>query len=130
MLAASFGVLEVFWLMLWFFVFILWIMLLFRVFADIFRSSDLGGFAKVLWLVFVILTPYLGVFVYLIARGGKMAQRDMADVQANEEAFRTYVRSAAGSDSPTAELARLADLKEKGAITDAEFATMKAKIIG
>jgi hypothetical protein len=127
---ASFGVFQVFLSMIWFFLFFVWIMLLFRVFADIFRSDDLGGFAKVLWLVFTIVTPYLGVFVYLIARGGKMAERELRGAQAQQQAAQDYIRQAAGTTSPADELARLAQLKADGVIDEAEFAAMKAKVIG
>lgn len=130
MLLADFGVGQVFLSMIWFFLFFLWIMILFRVFADIFRSRDLSGVAKVLWLIFVIVFPYLGAFVYLIARGHKMAEHAASDMATQEEAMRSYIQSAAGTGGPATELARLAELHEKGHIDDAEFAAMKAKIIG
>lgn len=126
---ASFGVLQVFFSMIWFFVFLLWIMLLFRVFGDIFRSRDLGGAAKVFWLIFVIVLPYLGVFVYLIARGGKMAENELSAMQAQEAAARAYIRDAAGA-SPAEELARLADLRDRGVISEDEFKALKAKAVG
>lgn len=126
---ANFGVMQVFWSMLWFFLFFLWIMLVFRVFADLFRDKDTGGFAKVLWIIFIIVTPFLGVFVYLIARGRQMAERDVAAIEAQDAAAKQYIREAAGS-SGADELARLVELKEKGAIDDAEFQKMKAKIVG
>jgi hypothetical protein len=130
MVLAEFNVAQVVWSMLWFFLFFVWIMLLFRVFSDIFRSKDLSGVKKVLWLLFVIITPYLGVFVYLIARGGKMAANDMAAIEAQDAAMQDYIRSAAGTaGSPAAELERLAKLKEQGVIDEAEFATAKAKIL-
>ena len=130
MIAADFGVGEVLWSFLWFFLFVIWIMILFYVFTDIFRSKDLGGLAKTLWVLFVILTPYLGVFVYLIARGNKMAENTVKAAQEQDAAARAYIRDAAGSDgSPAAELARLADLRDKGVIDDAEFQTLKAKVI-
>ena len=130
MIAADFGVGEVLWSFLWFFLFVIWIMILFYVFTDIFRSKDLGGVAKTLWVLFVILTPYLGVFVYLIARGNKMAENTVKAAQEQDAAARAYIRDAAGSDgSPAAELARLADLRDKGVIDDAEFQTLKAKVI-
>jgi hypothetical protein len=112
--------------------FFIWIWLLVRVFADIFRSHDLGGFAKFLWILFVIVLPYLGVFVYLIARGPKMAEHDMADAKAQDAAARAYIQNAAGTSSVSmaAELEKLADLKSKGVIDDAEFARMKAKVVG
>jgi predicted membrane protein len=130
MILAEFGVGEVLLSMFWFFLFFLWIMLLFRVFADVFRSRDLSGVAKVLWLVFVIVLPYLGVFVYLIVRGNKMAEHEIADVQAREAAMQDYIRSAAGTGSAAEELTRLADLRDRGVIDDSEFSSMKAKLVG
>jgi len=131
MLANEFGTGQVFWSMLWFFVFFIWIWLLITVFADIFRSHDMGGFAKFLWVIFVIFVPYLGVFVYLIARGHKMSEHAMEAAQANDAAARAYIQQAAGtSASPADELARLADLKAQGVIDDAEFQRLKAKAIG
>jgi magnesium-transporting ATPase (P-type) len=130
MLAASFGVGQVLWSLFWFFLFVLWIMLLLNVFGDIFRSKDLGGVAKVLWLLFVIVTPYLGVFVYLISRGDKMAERQLAVAQSNEAVVREYIQQAAGTAPSAAdELSRLADLKAQGVIDDAEFAALKAKVL-
>src|SRR5437016_2174662 len=113
-LASEWHVGQVFWSMLWFFLFFIWIWLLITVFADIFRSHDLGGFAKALWVIFVILVPYLGVFVYLIARGHKMGEHAMQQAQAQDAAARAYIQQAAGtSASPAEELARLASLKDQ-----------------
>jgi hypothetical protein len=126
--AAEFGTGQVFWSFLWFFLFFIWIWLLIVVFGDIFRSHDLGGWAKAIWCIFIIFLPYLGVFVYLIARGGKMHEHAVASAQAQDQAMRQYVREAAGTGGSTAdELARLADLREKGVISDAEFEQLKAK---
>jgi hypothetical protein len=131
MLASTFGVGQVLWSMLWFFIFLMWILLLFQVTVDIFRSRDLSGVAKALWILFVIVLPYLGVLVYLIARGDNMHEHAVADAKAQDEAVRQYVRSAAGTSASAAdELHRLADLKERGVISDAEFATLKAKVVG
>ena len=128
---AEWGVGQVFWSMLWFFLFFIWIWLLIAVFSDIFRSHDLGGLAKTLWVVFVIVAPYLGVFVYLIARGHKMSEHAMEAAQAQDAAARAYIQQAAGtSASPADELARLAALKDQGVIDDAEFQRLKAKAIG
>src|SRR5436190_4274593 len=122
MVVAEFGTGQVFLSMLYFFLFFIWIWLLIIVFSDIFRSHDLGGFAKAMWVIFVIVLPYLGVFVYLIARGHKMSEHAMEAAQANDAAARAYIQQAAGTSGSTAdELARLADLKEKGVIDDAEF---------
>jgi len=131
LIASDFGTGQVFLSMLWFFLFFIWIWLLIAVFGDIFRSHDMGGFAKAIWVIFVILVPYLGVFVYLIARGHKMSEHAMEAAQAQDAAQRAYIQQAAGTGaSASDELARLADLKAKGVIDDAEFAAMKAKVVG
>ena len=130
MLAAEFGVGQAVWTMFWFFIFFLWIMLVFQVVVDIFRSEDMGGGMKALWVIFVIVTPYLGVFVYLIARGGKMGERQMAMAKQQEVAAKEYIRDAAGAVGPATELARLNDLRKEGVIDEAEFNAMKAKILG
>jgi hypothetical protein len=130
-LADEFGTGQVFWSILWFFLFFIWIWLLIMVFADIFRSHDMGGFAKALWVIFVIFIPYLGVFVYLIARGHKMHEHAVEAAQAQDAAARAYIQQAAGTSGSTAdELQRLADLKAKGVIDEAEFQRLKAKAIG
>jgi hypothetical protein len=128
---ADFGSGQVFWSMLWFFMFFIWIWLLIMVFGDIFRSHDMGGFAKTIWVLFVIVLPYLGIFVYLIARGHSMGERSMKAAQEQDAANRAYIQQAAGTSGSTAdELARLASLKEQGVIDDAEFQRLKAKAIG
>lgn len=131
MLAAEWGVGQVLWTMIWFTIFFIWIWILISVFADIFRSHDMSGAAKALWIIFVVLLPYLGVFIYLIARGGGMAERNMAAAKKQDEAMRAYVRDAAGSTggSTAEELDKLAALKDKGVITDDEFAAQKAKLL-
>jgi Short C-terminal domain/Phospholipase_D-nuclease N-terminal len=130
MLAYNYPLLSIFWTMLEFFIFFLWIWLLIVIFADIFRSHDMGGLAKALWVLFVIIVPYLGVLIYLIARGGKMHERAAAAAAQQQKAFDTYVKQAAGSSGGSAdELAKLADLKAKGVLTDAEFETQKAKLL-
>jgi hypothetical protein len=122
--------LGLFWTMLIFFMWIVWIMLLIRVFADIFRSHDMGGLAKALWSIFVILFPFLGVFVYMIARGRSMTQRDVAVAQQHEVAFQSYVRGVASDGVSTAdELAKLSELKAKGVLTDAEYEQQKTKLL-
>jgi hypothetical protein len=128
-LAAEWGTGQVFWSMMWFFIFFIWIWLLITVFADIFRSHDLSGIAKAIWIIFVIFLPYLGVFVYLIARGHKMQEHAMESAQAQEQAMRQYVQSVAPTGSPADELAKLADLKAKGVISDAEYEAAKAKAL-
>lgn len=129
MFAYDYPLLGVFWSMLIFFLWFAWIVLLFRVFADIFRADDMGGWAKAIWSVFVILVPFLGVFVYLIANGGDMARRRLQDAQDSEAAFRTYVQSAAGSGGTATELAKLSDLHSSGVLTDGEFEQQKAKLL-
>jgi Short C-terminal domain/Phospholipase_D-nuclease N-terminal len=129
-LAYDYPLLGVFWTMLEFFLFFVWIWLLIIVFGDIFRSRDLGGFAKALWVIFVIVVPLLGVLVYLIARGGGMQERAVERAQERDQAFQNYVQQAAGPSSTADEVAKLADLKAAGAITEEEFQTGKAKILG
>jgi hypothetical protein len=131
-LAAEFGTGQVFLSMLWFFLFFIWIWILITVFADLFRSHDLSGWAKAAWVIFVIILPYLGVFVYLIARGHKMHEHAQQDVQAAQAAFDAQVRAAAGSGggaSAADQLAKLADLKANGTIDDAEFERLKAQVL-
>jgi len=125
----NYPLLDAFWTMLWFFLWILWFFLLFRIILDIFRSKDLGGWGKAGWLIFVCILPFLGVFVYLIARGSKMTQRDVEDAQAADQAARSYIRDVAQESSPADQLAKLADLRERGVITDAEFQQSKAKVL-
>ena len=131
MLASSYPLLDLFWTMLWFFLFIVWIWLLIVVFADIFRSHDIGGFAKALWVIFIIILPFLGVFVYLIARGGKMQEHAVQQAKDQDQAMRAYIQDVnATSGGGTADqLARLNDLKNQGVLTDAEFEAEKAKLL-
>ena len=131
MLASSYPVLDAFLTMLYFFLFIIWIWLLIMVFMDIFRSHDMSGWAKALWVIFIIILPFLGVFVYLIARGGKMHERAADEAAQQQKAFDQYVKQAAGTPGETAadQLHKLADLKSQGVLTDAEFEAQKAKIL-
>jgi hypothetical protein len=127
--ANDYPLLNVFLTMMWFFFFVVWLMLLFRVFADVFRS-EIGGWAKAFWVVFVVVLPFLGVLAYLIANGQKMASREADQIAARDAATREYIRSAAGAGaSPSEELARLVDLRDRGAIDQAEYETMKTKIL-
>ena len=128
MLGYTYPLLNIFWTMLWFFMFFIWIWLLITVFADIFRSHDIGGFAKALWVIFVLILPFLGVFIYLIARGGGMHERAAKVASQQQQAFDSYVKEVAGSSSAD-QLTKLADLKAQGVITDAEFQAQKAKIL-
>ena len=131
MLASSYPILDIFLTTLYFFLFIIWIWLLFMVFIDIFRSHDMGGWAKALWVIFIIVIPYLGVLVYLIARGGKMHERAAQQAAQQQQAFDQYVKQTAGTPGETTadQLHKLADLKSQGVLTDAEFETQKAKIL-
>ncbi|MER5965324.1 SHOCT domain-containing protein [Streptomyces sp. NPDC002057] len=130
----DYPLLNVFWTMLWFFLWIMWLFLLFKVITDIFRDHDMNGWAKAGWLIFCILLPYLGVLVYVIARGKGMSARDVKQAKASEAAFQDYIRKTAGTQgagggSSTDELARLVELKEKGAITPEEYEKAKAKVL-
>jgi hypothetical protein len=115
--------------MMWFFLWVLWFFLLFRIIMDIFRSKDLGGWGKAGWLIFVIILPFLGVFVYLIARGHKMTERDVTQAREQDQAFRAYVQEAAHETSPADELTKLADLRDRGVISEADFQQGKDKIL-
>ena len=128
MLATSYPFLNLVWTMLVFFAWVLWFVLLFRVFGDIFRRQDISGWGKAGWLIFTILLPFLGVFVYLIARGGGMHERAVQRQAAAKQEFDSYVQHTAHV-STADELAKLADLKSKGTISEAEFERMKAKLV-
>ncbi len=110
--------------------FFAWLMLLFYIFADIFRSHDMGGVAKTLWIVVIFILPWLGALIYLIARGGGIHERQLAAARQQEDAFRKYVReTAATGSSSTDELERLTELHKNGSLSDEEFATAKAKLL-
>ena len=130
MLAYDYPLLGLFWTLAFWFLWFAWIVLLFRVIADIFRSHDLGGGGKALWSIFVILVPWLGVLVYLIARGKSMSERDRQQAQARQDEFQAYVKDVATTSTGSAdELTKLASLRDQGVLTDAEFAQQKAKIL-
>jgi hypothetical protein len=130
MLASSYPLLDIFWTMLEFFLFFIYLWLMISIFSDIFRSRDLGGGAKMLWVLFVFIVPFLGILVYLIARGGSMHERAEAQAAQQQKAFDSYVQQAAGSGSSNVdELAKLSDLKSKGVLTDEEFEAQKAKLL-
>src|SRR5215212_4298235 len=115
----------------WFMILFAWIMLLFRIFGDLFSDHELSGWGKALWTVFLIFLPWLGALVYLIARGRSMNERALAQAQRNEQAFSQYVRQTAGTGTSTAdELSKLADLRDRGTISDEEFQHAKAKLLG
>jgi ABC-type multidrug transport system fused ATPase/permease subunit len=126
----SYPLLGAFWTIFIIFLWVIWFWILITVFIDLFRSHDLSGWAKALWFIFILLLPLIGVLVYLIARGSKMHEHAVRDAQQQESEFRSYVQEAAGSQSPADQLAKLADLRDRGVITDAEFQQEKTKILG
>jgi len=129
LIAADYPFFDVFWTIVVFFVWVAWLMVLFRIIGDIFRRHDLSGWGKTAWLIFVIVLPFLGVLVYLIANGTEMAKRDMEHAQAARAEFDDYVKSAAGSGGPAAEIDKGRQLLDSGTITQAEFDAIKAKAI-
>ena len=129
-LAYDYPLLGAFWTMLMIFLWIMWLVLLFRIITDIFRDDGLSGWAKAGWLVFCILLPFLGVFVYVIARGKNMGRREAARARAQQEEFNSYIRkTAAGGRSSVDELARLSEIRDRGAITDEEFRRAKELVL-
>jgi hypothetical protein len=130
LLGYDYPLLGLFWTILWIYILIAWFVMLFRVIADIFKSDDMGGVVKTIWLLFVIFFPLLGVLVYVIARGKQMAMHMEEDRQARDSAFRSSVQDAAGSaPSASDEIAKLAALRDLGVISDAEFQAGKAKLL-
>jgi hypothetical protein len=129
MLAADYPFLEVLWTMFVFFAFIIWFWILITVFADIFRRKDTSGFSKVLWIIFVIALPYLGVFIYLIANHDGMAERNIKQAQAQQAQMDDYVKSVAGSGGAAAEIEKAKSLLDSGAISQTEFDSIKAKAL-
>ncbi|TDD99117.1 SHOCT domain-containing protein [Jiangella asiatica] len=135
----DYPLLELFWTMLWFFLFVAWIWLLISLLTDIFRSDDLSGWAKGLWTLFIIVLPILGALVYIIARGTGMTERQLAHYQRREEEFREYIRDTAGTSSNSGgapggpstadELTKLARLRDEGVISVDEFQTQKTKLL-
>ena len=126
---ASFGVGQVLWSLLWLTLVFMWMVLFLRIVADVFRSDDLSGWAKAGWLLGCLIAPFLGVLAYLIVRGDKMTERDLAVIKAQDDAARAYIRSAAGGGIAD-DLERLAALRDKGVLSDEEFAQLKAKALG
>jgi hypothetical protein len=128
----NYPLLNVFFTTMWVFLWVMWFFLLFRVFVDLFRDDSVGGWGKAGWCVFVLVLPFLGVFVYLIARGKGMGKREAKQAEEAEASFRTYVQEAAGSSattSPAGELSRLAELRQHGDITEEEFQRAKDHIL-
>ena len=131
MLASDYPLLNVFWTMLSFFLFFIWIWLLITVIGDVFRSHDLSGLSKAVWMIVMICLPYLGVFVYLIARGDKMRDHAIDDAQNQDAAMRSYVQEAAGTGTKSTadELSKLVDLRDKGVINAEEFERQKTQVL-
>jgi membrane protein implicated in regulation of membrane protease activity len=125
----SYPLLGAFWTILEIFLWVLWIWVLIYVFIDIFRSHDLSGWARALWFLFVLFIPLIGVLVYLIARGDKMHERAVRQVQEQDREARQYIQEAAGSPNTADQLTKLADLRDRGVITADEFEREKAKIL-
>jgi len=125
----SYPLLGAFWTIFEIFLWVIWIWILIYVFIDIFRSHDLSGWAKALWFLFVLLIPLIGVLVYLIARGGKMHEHAVQEAQQQDEAARRYIQQAAGAPNTADQLAKLADLRDRGVITADEFEREKAKLL-
>jgi len=126
-LAADYPFLDILWTMFIFFLFIIWIWILITVFVDIFRRKDTSGFAKAIWIIFLILIPFLGVLIYLIVNHDGMADRNLAAMQAQKSATDDYIRSVSGGAA--AEIERAKGLLDSGAITQAEFDSIKAKAL-
>ena len=125
----SYPLLGAFWTIFEIFLWVIWFWILITIFIDIFRSRDLSGWGKALWFLFVLLIPLIGVLVYLIVRGGSMHERAVKEAQQQDEQFRSYVQETAGSPSTADQLAKLADLRERGVITAEEFDREKAKVL-
>jgi hypothetical protein len=128
--ASDYPFLDVFWTMLVFFGWVIWFWLLITVFADLFRRHDISGWGKAGWTLFVIVLPFLGVLVYLIAQGQHMAERKAADMKASQAAFDDYVRDVAAKEGPTDQIAKAKQLLDSGAIDASEFERLKAKALG
>ncbi|MFD8197935.1 SHOCT domain-containing protein [Streptomyces sp. NPDC059701] len=130
-LAYDYPLLGAFWTLLLFFLWIMWFILLFRIITDIFRDDGLSGWAKTGWLVFCIVLPFLGVFVYVVARGRNMGRREAAQARAQQEEFNSYIRktAAGGRSSSVDELTRLSEIRDRGVITDEEFRRAKELVL-
>ena len=129
MIAADYPFLDIVWTMFIFFAWVIWFWLLITVFTDIFRRRDTSGAGKVLWMIFVILLPYLGVFIYLIANHDGMTERNIEQMQAKQAQMDDYVKSVAGSGGAAAEIEKAKGLLDSGAITQSEFDAIKQKAL-
>jgi hypothetical protein len=128
-IATSYPFLEIVWTFFVFFAFIVWLWIMFTVLGDIFRRHDTSGFAKVLWIIFIIVLPYIGVFVYLVTQHDGMTKRTIKAQEQVKGEVDEYVRSVSGAGGPTEEIAKAHELLDKGAITQAEFDQIKAKAL-
>jgi hypothetical protein len=129
LVAADYPFLDVLWTMLIIFAWVIWFWLLITVFADLFRRHDIGGWAKTLWIIFVIVLPFLGVFVYLISQHDGMAERSLSQAQSQQAQFDSYVKSVASSGGAASEIEKAKQLLDTGAITQAEFDALKQKAL-
>jgi hypothetical protein len=129
MIAYDYPLLGMFWTLMWWFLWVAWILLVFRVIVDIFRSSDIGGAKKAFWALFVVVLPWLGVLLYLIVRGGSMTDRDIEQATAHEAAFQAYIKRTVSSAGTADELTKLVALQQQGVITEAEFAQQKERLL-
>jgi Phospholipase_D-nuclease N-terminal/Short C-terminal domain len=129
LIAADYPFLDVFWTMILFFLWVAWLVVLFRIIGDIFRRHDTSGWVKAVWIIFVIVLPFLGVLIYLIVNGDEMGRRDLEQTRAARAEFDDYVKSVADSGGPAAEIERAKQLLDSGAITQAEFEAIKARAI-
>jgi hypothetical protein len=130
MVGADYPLLDLFLTMLWFFLFVIWITAVIIVIFDVFRSRDLSGWAKAGWFILVLILPLIGVIAYLLARGANMAVHRQQDIEAQEQAMRDYVRGVAGGEKSAAgELEKLANLRDRGVLTEEEFAQQKARLL-
>jgi hypothetical protein len=129
MIAYDYPLLGMFWTLMWWFLWVAWILLVFQLIVDIFRSDDIGDAKKAFWAMFVVLLPWLGVLLYLIVRGGSMAQRDLDQAAAHEAAFQSYIKRTVAPGSTADELTKLATLHQKGVVTDAELTQQKARLL-
>jgi len=133
MIAYDYPLLNLFWTMLWIFLWIAWLVILFRVFVDIFRNHEMGGVTKALWVFFVIFLPFLGVLVYIIVHGSDMTKRDMKQAAEQRQAMDQYIRETAGTGGgggTADELSKLVALRDQGVLSEQEFAQQKAKLLG
>ena len=128
-LASDYPFLDVFWSMLVFFIWVAWFILLFRIIGDIFSRRDIGGGGKTLWIIFVLILPFLGVFIYLIANNQGMTERTLERAQAQRQQMDEYVRTTAGGGGAAAEIEKAKQLLDSGAITQAEFDALKQKAL-